>query len=224
MHYLKLYFFSLLLFCEPTFASATALDSTTNQAASKEQAQAEIFWPPMSPSSLKAILKGEIVVDSQVDSRKTEAGDFQSLDFKAIALHPSSCQKAMVKLGRYEMYTEWLEGLIEEASYDEQKEVLNLVVTHSLLPFKMRVLFNIPRIRKEGTYPFSFDRGFLKGLSGKFQLKQEQGDNNRPGRCLFYITAFRDGPDSKLGNGVLELFSITITRIAIDKLFRLSSL
>ena len=77
--------------------------------------------------------------------------------------------------------------------------------------------FKIPRIKKEGAYPYRFHKGFLSGLKGTIKLF------NYKGRCLFYTDAKWVGPHSGYSDFVFELFSSTLARIAMNNLLRIST-
>lgn len=171
----------------------------------------------LNTEQIKRVDKGDILVDSIVKSTNLNGQENQSLDFFSAGLHPKSCLFAMRKLSLYENYTQYL-NFITKSSYDEKKEIIDLTIEHSVLPIKMGLIFKIPRIKNVGTYPFSFDQGFLKDLKGIITLS-ETSDK----RCLFTTTAHWSGPHSGYNNLLFELFSTTLSRLAMGHLFRIST-
>lgn len=176
----------------------------------------------ISESSKNALKKGKFVINSQVDS--SDDGKTQSLDFFALGLHSKNCKNAMVKLSRYEIYPHYLD-FIKEVNYDSEKEFLSFTIDHSLLPFKMGIEFNIPRIKGAGVFNYKFDKGFLKDLKGLIELNEDNNlalKSSDEAHCLFKITSNWSGPHTQIPKTVFELFSITLTRIALEKMFRMS--
>ncbi len=143
-----------------------------------------------------------------------ENGKFQSFELYTQGLHSKGCVYAMRKLSLYEQYKDFL-SFVTESSYE--KETVNFLLDHTLLPFSMRLKFKIPRIRKPGAYPFTFDAGFLKGLKGKIHLKKMKDK-----RCLFTLTANWKGPHTGIPNLIFEVFSSTLTEMGMKHLFRIS--
>ncbi len=176
----------------------------------------------ISESSRAALLKGHFVINSQVDS--LEDGKFQRLDFLALGLHSKNCQEAMVKLSRYEIYPHYLD-FIKEVNYNQETEFLSFTIDHTLLPFRMGIEFNVPRIKGVGIFNFKFDKGFLKNLTGSIELSENDNYKLVPKEaptCLFKITSKWQGPHTKIPKTIFELFSTTLTRMALEKMFRIS--
>ncbi len=192
------------------------------RAAHEELTSPSFPWPKLTPASIESLQKGNFVVQSDVASAKTDKTNRQSLDFYTAGLHPRACVFAMRKLSRYELYTQWLD-FVKEASYNEDTQRVRFLLNHALLPFKMQIDFKLPRIKGAGTYHYSFDRGFVAGLSGDIQLIEDASVPEKDRRCLFYATAKWEGPHTGIPNSVFEVFSTTLTRVAMEKLFRLSS-
>ncbi len=161
-------------------------------------------------SSLK---EGRIFSHSNVNDM--ENGKVQSFDLFTQGLHEKNCRYAMRKLSLYENYKDFL-SFVEESTYKDGR--ISLLLDHTLLPFSMRLTFIIPRIKKEGTYPFQFDAGFLKGLEGTVDLIKLKKEN----RCLFTVRANWKGPHSGIPRLVFELFSSTLTELGMKHLFRIS--
>lgn len=139
----------------------------------------------------------------------------QKLDFLILGLHKKSCQRALVKLSQYERYEEFV-AFITKSSYDPKKERIRLNLSHTFMPFDMVLDFKIERIKKPGTYYFSFDAGFLKGLKGEINISVHKN------RCFFATTAAWQGPDSGIPNSVFSFFSQALGKLAMERLFRIS--
>jgi hypothetical protein len=105
---------------------------------------------------------------------------------------------------------------VKQSSYDEKTQKFSFTIDHVLLPFPMIVGFKIPRITKEGQYPFLFEDGFLKGLTGKIIVK-EVGKY-----CLLSMKTDWRGPASPLPNGIFGTFVQTVGKIGLEKLIRVS--
>lgn len=175
---------------------------------------------PYKKNLKEKIFAGEIFSESKVKSLvlvqgpKTE--EIQELHFSIAGFHQKSCEYALKKLSLYENYSKFLD-FVKQSQYDEKKQEINFLLSHTLLPYDMRLIFNLPRITKEGTYPFSFDQGILKDLKGTIYV--EKIDN----RCLFYSVADWSGKNTKIPNVVFEFFSQTLAKMTMERLFRLSN-
>jgi len=159
----------------------------------------------------KIISSGKVTSSQLIKDKKT-----QSLDYLVSGLHPKSCKFALRKLSLYEKYNTFL-PFIKSSSYDDSRKRINLLLDHSLLPFKMEMDFGIGRIDKPGNYPFYFDKGFLKGLTGSVRVREFKD------RCLFVTTATWEGPYTGYPDMILEIAATTISRVGLERLFRLSS-
>lgn len=162
------------------------------------------------------ILKGEIFSESKVKSFNKGAVKLQSLSFSIAGLHPKSCTYALKTLSLYEEYSHFL-NFVKESQYDESKKEINFLISHMLLPYDMRLIFNLPRITTTGVYPFTFDIGILKDLKGKINVSEYLG------RCLFYSNAEWTGPHTGFPNSIFELFSQVLSKLSMENLFRISS-
>lgn len=139
----------------------------------------------------------------------------QSLDYFIAGLHKKSCRVALTKLSQYERFQEFLD-FVEKSQYNESNKRITLFLGHILMPFDMILDFEIPRITRPGVYPFSFDRGFLKGLTGEISVSVY---NNR---CLFSTQARWKGPKSRIPDRVFGFFSQALGKNAMETLFRIS--
>ncbi len=139
----------------------------------------------------------------------------QKLNFTSAGLHKKKCSFALVKLSRYENFSQHI-NFIKKSSYDEASQKISLSLSHTLMPFDMGLNFKIARIKGPGNYPFRFERGFLKGLKGQIHVSEHQK------RCLFYAVARWQGPDTGINDSVFSFFSQALGRMAFERLFRIS--
>ncbi len=139
----------------------------------------------------------------------------QSLDYFIAGLHKKNCRTALSKLSQYERYQEFLD-FVKKSEYNEGQKRITLLLGHILMPFDMILDFEIPRITKPGIYPFRFDKGFLKGLTGEISISTY---NNR---CLFSTRARWKGPKTRIPDRVFGFFSQALGKNAMETLFRIS--
>ena len=166
------------------------------------------------------IFDGAVFSESKVKSlvlvTGTKAEEIQELRFSIAGFHRKSCDYALKKLSLYESYSKFLD-FVKESQYDEQKQEINFLLSHMLLPYDMRLIFKLPRITKEGTYPFEFEQGILKDLKGTIYVEKIND------RCLFYSKADWSGTHTGFPNVVFEFFSQTLAKMTMERLFRLSN-
>jgi len=171
---------------------------------------------PYKKNVKEKILDGDVFSESKVESN----GKNQSLKFSIAGLHPKSCDYAMKKLSLYENYHEFLD-FVKDSKYNPDTRELNFLLSHVLLPYDMRLIFNLDRIKGPGHYPFRFDMGILKDLTGNIQLADQSLKGQK--RCLFYTTANWSGPHTGFPNFIFESFSQALASYSMERLFRLSS-
>ncbi len=172
---------------------------------------------PLSTDTKADVLAGEKFCESTVTSSTDKNNqETQSLDFKIMGLHPKSCDYALKTLSRYEDFHRFMD-FVKESSYDEKTGEINFLLSHTFLPYNMRLIFKLPRVNKVGSYPFKFEMGFLNGLNGTIHVIDHQK------RCLFYSTATWKGPHSSIPNFVLEFFSEALSKLSMEVLFRKSA-
>ena len=181
-----------------------------------DQGPRSIHELPLRDDIKKSIESGNVYSNSQVFSFTESDEKRQSLDFIIAGLHPKSCQFALKKLSLYEKYKDFL-SIIKESDYDESTKQISFVFSHGLLPVSMGLIFNLPRIRKEGIFSFYFDRGFLAGLKGQIHVINNQG------KCLFYTRARWEGPHTGYSDTLFSFFSGAFTKLAMENLIRISS-
>jgi len=193
--------FALTLFClKSSFAKIDTL--TFKQVLKNENIQKSILKEPYVSTTMSNIIY--------------EGKKGQSMIFWAAGLHEKSCRVALRKLSRYEEYKNYL-SFLEESSYFEESNRVSFIIKTSLFPIRLGLRFKIPRIDKEGVFPFVFEEGFLKNLRGEIHISEDNA------RCFFYIKSNWQGPDSGFSNTLLELFSNTIIKMGAEKLFRISN-
>lgn len=169
------------------------------------------FYSP-SEGQTEDLLKGEVISVGNVTSPTDKE---QQMMLFVSGVHPRNCTRAMRKLSLYENYSGYMD-FIKKSSYDEKKQQVNFVMDHALLPFPMSLTFKIPRITKEGHYPFTFDHGFLKDLKGTIGVK-EVGKY-----CLLTLKTDWRGPETKIPNVAFEAFIQTVGKLGLEHLIRVS--
>ncbi len=180
-------------------------------------AEKKLLNIPLKESVKKSVLNGEIFSESNVKSYQNKQNQReQNLNFNILGFHPKSCNFAMKKLSRYQDYKKFVD-FIKESDYDEKTGELNFLLSHSLLPYNMRLIFKLPRITGPGTYPYSFEIGILKGLKGSIQVLDFKN------RCLFYTDAHWSGPHTGFPNIIFEFFSQVLAKKSMEILFRVST-
>lgn len=175
---------------------------------------------PYKKNLKEKILNGEIFSESKVSSSKSAASGFkteiQELRFTIAGLHPKSCNYALKKLSLYENYNQFLD-FVKVSRYDEKTQEIDYLLSHAFLPYDMRLIFKLPRINKEGIYPFIFEIGILKNLQGTIYVTSHKN------RCLFLTKADWRGIHTGFPNVVFEFFSQALAKMSMESLFRLSS-
>jgi hypothetical protein len=166
------------------------------------------------------ILSGSVYVDTEVESAKASGVSTQSLKFAIYGLHQQNCQLSLRKLSRYEQYQNYL-NFVKKSEYNEVTHKPTFLLASSLLPFNMILSFKLPRITTPGIYPFSFDQGFLNGLTGTIDISEEI-INKKP-RCFFSTHAQWTGPETAIPNSIFEFFVNTLAKMSMEKLFHVSS-
>jgi hypothetical protein len=208
MRYIKQYIFTILALIPLTHGKAILPSNKSMDAPSVQKTVGESVW--------KKILSGDIYTKSEVEDFEIFSKKKQKLYFYIAGLHKKSCSFALKKLSHYESFQEHI-GYIKRSSYNDENQRVDFLLSSSLLPYNMTLNFKIPRIRKAGSYPFSFDQGFLKDLAGNITAI------NYKNRCLFYTTANWKGDHSGIPNSILAFFSKAMSQLAMENLFRIST-
>lgn len=199
-----------LIVCIGAFAQSPRV----NLSSSFSKPVLEELKPFFSPSEgqTEDLLKGDVVSVGKVDSPTEKE---QQMMLFVSGIHPRNCTRAMRKLSHYENYSSYMD-FIKSSKYNEETQKFMFTVDHALLPFPMVVGFKIPRITKEGHYPFTFEDGFLKDLKGTVIVK-EVGKF-----CLLGLKADWRGPESKIPNVVFGTFVQTVGKLGLERLIRVS--
>lgn len=176
----------------------------------------ETSFLPYKKNLIQKILTGEIFSESNIKSEKNGELKEQSLSFSIAGLHPKNCDYALKKLSLYEHYSTFLD-FVKSSQYDDQTQEINFLLSHTFLPYDMRLIFKLPRIKEKGVYAFEFTNGFLKTLKGNIHVSEH---NNR---CLFFTKADWRGPDTGIPSKVMEVFLQVLSKFSMEKLFRISS-
>lgn len=163
----------------------------------------------ISKNAYKALLNENVLAKSEVSSKDK----VQKFKMQAIAFHPKKCRKVIKKLARFENYPDMID-FIKSTTYHEKNHFLTVKADHTLLPFPMIVHIVMKRPDKEGVYKFKFPTGIFKGLSGTFTIKEVAN------KCSVYAESFWQGQTTKIPNLVIEIFSETLTKIAVQTLIR----
>lgn len=174
-------------------------------------AELKPFFTP-SEGQTEDLLKGDVISTSKVTSPTDKE---QQLMLFVSGVHPRNCTRAMRKLSLYENYSNYI-GFIKKSEYDEKSQKIFFSMDHALLPFPMNLTFKLPRITKEGTYPFTFDHGFLKDLKGNI-IVREVGKF-----CFLGLKTDWRGPETKIPNMVFEMFLQTAGKMGLEHLIRVS--
>ena len=169
------------------------------------------FYSP-SEGQTEDLLKGTVIPVGKVHSPTEKE---QQMMLFVSGIHPRNCTRAMRKLSFYENYSQYMD-FIKKSDYNEEKEIVTFVMDHTLLPFPMNLTFKIPRIKKPGVYPFTFDHGFLKDLKGNIAVKDV-------GKfCLLTLKTDWRGPETKIPNFPFSLFIQTVGKLGLEHLIRVS--
>ena len=190
----------ILLFCSNLFANSESYNFFNS------------YWK-ISKNAFKALENEFVLVESTVKSSKKQ----QSFKMRGMAYHPKACTKVIKKLSYFENYPNMID-FIKSVKYQEKHSFLTVKADHTLLPYPMIIHVIMKRPTKEGVYPFKFATGMFSGLKGSFTIKEV--DN----RCSVFVQSNWKGPDTKIPDLAIELFSETLTKIAVRTLIRKTSL
>ncbi len=143
----------------------------------------------------------------------------QSLKSSLVGVHPSSCKIALKKLSRYETYKDFL-PFVKESSYQEDTSQVSLKVKSKLLPIIVPLTFNLPRIEKAGSYPFTIQGGLFDGLKGTIYI-QDLVESNR---CFFTTLSHWEGVHTGFPNIVIQKATTILSKSSMQKLFSVSAI
>ena len=198
-----------IMICQMAFAQNKVILSAAFQKPILEELKP--FYSP-SEGQTEDLLNGVVISVGKVTSPTDKE---QQMMLFVSGVHPRNCVRTMRKLSLYENYSTYID-FIKKSSYDEKNEQVTFVIDHLLLPFPMNLNFKIPRITKEGRYPFTFDHGFLKDLKGTIGVK------NVGKFCLLTLKTDWRGPETPIPNIVFSTFIETVGKLGLEHLIRVS--
>lgn len=169
-------------------------------------------------TALKTIQEKKIY--AKVDLETIAQSNEQRLDYYLAGTTPRSCKIILRKLSLYEQYPKFLPAVIKEARYEESSQNIFFLLDHPLLPHTFTLTFKLPRIEGPGHYPFSFDFGIFSGLTGQINVYDLSEKNQ--GQCLFETVAKWQGPSTNYPDSIIEFFSEALSKLSMEKLFRIS--
>ncbi len=167
---------------------------------------------PIIPKRLfksKDYINEKSLVYSHVDSDNNK----QTLSLYALRKHNFPCKDSLELLSRYEIYKN-LVSVISHSTYDEKMKRLQLTFSSSYLTKPLHLDFILPRILKDGTYPFTFKKGIFPGLLGEISVRSSQN------YCHYSLKIWWKGEKSFFSDSLLQVFSSTIVRLGIESLLR----
>ena len=167
----------------------------------------------LTEGQIKSLWEGEVLSQVTVKTEK----DKQKLDLWVSGLHPQNCKKALRKISHYEGYPQFL-TFIKKSEYDESSKRWRLNLDHALMPFPMYLDFKMERVTKEGTFPFTFEKGFLSGLIGNVTTQEIEK------RCQLTLTSRWQGAKTKIPDIVFSTFVQTLSEMGLNHLIRSSML
>jgi len=163
----------------------------------------------------KKINNGNIYTSSNVSDHFLNKIHFQKFQFQSYAMHSKSCNIALSKISQYENYKSYI-GYIKRSSYSKKINQLYLRIDHLLLPRPFVLVFKIDRMIEPGIYKFLFQEGILVGLKGKIDITEYKN------KCYFSIKANWEGKHSGFPNTMFEMFTSTLAKLGINKIFKIS--
>ena len=153
---------------------------------------------------------------SEVNMKSDKPGK-QSLKFHILGLHPHSCRKALRKIGQYQEYKNFM-NFVKDSRYDDKTHYLYLKIEPPVVSKSFYLHFKIPRIQEPGTYPFTFEKGFLKNLQAVIEVISIS-----PSNCLLKMSGKWEGQKTLYPDFLFELFAQTVLKIGLERLIRMSS-
>lgn len=170
----------------------------------------------VSKQSIRKKIENDLIyISTNIKTIKKNEHKNQKMTFRAAALHPQSCSRALKKIARYETYQKSLTA-VKTSRYDDKTERIHFVLQAPFLPRQFILNFKFSRMTKPGVYPFTFEWGFLKGLLGEVHASDHKG------RCFLYAKADWLGPHSGFPDPFFEFFTTTLTRISFKSIIRMS--
>lgn len=164
-------------------------------------------------TQIDELWKGEMLSFVRVETKN----EIQSLNFWVTGLHPQNCKKALRKISHYEGYPEIL-SFVKSSQYNDQTKLWKLKLDHVLMPFPMYLDFKMERVKDEGTYLFTFEKGFLSGLKGEVVTQEVAG------KCQLTLESRWSGPKTKIPDIIFSTFVQTLAELGLKNLIRSTKL
>ncbi len=191
------------------FFSARASSQTSISSLRKYYQKKDIY----SKSLVRRIKDGHVVSSATVEL--DQKNRWQSLEFYVTGLNDSSCRKTLRKTRQYEEFKNYF-SYVKKSDYNEANKNIYLFIESKLLPVPMILDFKISRVDAPGTYPYTFEKGVLKGLQGTITVLKH-------GRsCMVFSDGKWKGTPTKFASTIIEIFTETLSKISLERLFRLS--
>ncbi len=194
---MKVFFLISFLLSFPLFAKDVSLDHFLNK-----------HWP-LNKTQKKYLIQSKVLTDAEVKTSGTK----QSFSLKALAYHPKRCRNVLRKLSMLNKYKDWID-FIKYSHYKEKSKLFTLTADHPLLPYPMNIYILVERPTKTGIYPFTFPVGIFRGLKGQFHILEIDK------RCFLFAQSNWVGPQTKIPNFVIEIFSETLSKLGGEILIR----
>lgn len=208
---MRSYFFYVLCFfalnsalAQGLFNRSTLSSELKNQISGQEK---------LSETQIKELYQGEILSQVKVQTQAEQ----QELQLWVAGIHPQNCQKALRKISHYEGYPEFL-SFMKTSQYQEATQRWKLKIDHLLMPFPMYLDFKMPRVKEIGSYPFTFEKGFLAGLLGEVKAEAVKQ------RCMLTLKSHWKGAKTQIPDIVFSTFVQTLAELGLNHLIRATKL
>ena len=169
-------------------------------------------WLPFKHTQPQFLKTGEVHSDATMNDLE---GEKQELYLTVKGIHKKRCRQVIPRMSRYERLKEWI-PFMKKSDYNSETSFLLIATDHALLPWPMTMQMTLPRISDSPKTEFVFITGFLKGLKGEIHWEQKKLG------CFISLESYWKGPNTKISATIFELFTQTLARIAIEKLFRVA--
>ena len=167
---------------------------------------------PFQESTMQRLRQGETYAKASLEDAGKEQKRFS---FAAAGWHAQDCATALPRLTAYENYHRYL-PFVEQSTYQDATQTIDLLFKVWIIPFSLRLHFQIPRMKQAGSYPFTFKEGFLPDLKGTVKVQDVEN------RCLILITAHWQGKDPGFNPTLFEIFAQTAAMQAMEKMLRVT--
>ncbi len=166
---------------------------------------------------IKMLEKGRVIVKSEVNSfvdKKTKV-KMQRLDFSVLGMQTNRCSRSLRKLTLYENYKDYLEFVLQSRYYEKTARA-EFVIKPPFIKNLFVLKINIPRIRKEGSYPYILVKGIFPNLKGTIHVIKYKN------KCIFYNLASGQGKYTGYWDTILETITSTLGKAGMERLLRIS--